>query len=193
MNTGYCCQLTVLHACAHSRYHSCVQKLVYLSLGSNLGNRVANLETAIERLRELGSITAISSFYETEPVDYVQQPWFLNCAVALRTDAMPRQLLTRTLAVEQAMGRRRGVPKGPRVIDIDILLFGTSMIDTAILTIPHPALHERRFVLEPLAEIAPEARHPVFKKTIRELFAALPHDGAKVRRIRKTPAEEQPQ
>ncbi len=165
-----------------------MKKAVYLSLGSNVGDREANLRGAIERLRELGEVSAISSIYETEPVEYTNQPWFLNCVVKLETEKMPKQLLAQLLAVEHAMGRRR-VPaagprtKGPRTIDIDILLFGHSVVDTSGLTIPHPALHERRFVLEPLAELAPEERHPVFKRTIRELRDALPAGPPLVKRL----------
>jgi len=151
-----------------------MHKVVYLSLGSNLGDREANLRNAIERLRGVGNPVAISSFYETEPIDVVSQPWFLNCAVKLDTEKMPRQLITAILSLEQDMGRQRKQQKAPRTIDIDILLFGSSIIDIPSLTIPHPRMHERRFVLEPLAEIAPDARHPVFKRTIRELREALP-------------------
>jgi len=115
-------------------------------------------------------------------VEVENQPWFLNCAVKLDTEKMPKQLLAGILDVEQEMGRRRTQKKGPRAIDIDILLFGNSIIDTKGLTIPHPALHERRFVLEPLAEIAPDVRHPVFKRTIRELRDALP-PGQAVRKV----------
>ena len=151
-------------------------KIVYLSLGSNVGDRVGNLKAAIAGLGTLGEVVAVSSFYETEPVEFTAQPWFLNCAVKLDTEKMPKQLLAGILDVEQQMGRRRRgeQKKGPRTIDIDILLFGNSIIETKGLTIPHPAMHERRFVLEPLAEIAPEVRHPVFKKAIRELRDALP-------------------
>ena len=159
-----------------------MRKTVYLSLGSNLGDRAANLRDAIERLREAGEVKAVSSFYETEPVDVAAQPWFLNCAVALETDKMPRQLLAATQGIESAMGRRRTQAKGPRVIDIDIVLFAASVVDLPTLAIPHPAMHERRFVLEPLAEIAPEVRHPVFKRKIRELLAALP-PGQAVRKV----------
>jgi 2-amino-4-hydroxy-6-hydroxymethyldihydropteridine diphosphokinase len=151
-----------------------MHKSVYLSLGSNLGERAANLRTAIQRLEDFGHVVAVSSFYETEPVELTAQPWFLNCAVKLDTEKMPRQLLGGILKLEQEMGRRRIKKKGPRSIDIDILLFGKSIVETKGLTIPHAALHERRFVLEPLAEIASEVRHPVFKKTIRELRDALP-------------------
>jgi 2-amino-4-hydroxy-6-hydroxymethyldihydropteridine diphosphokinase len=159
-----------------------VRKTVYLSLGSNLGDRSANLGKAIERLSSLGEITAISSFYETEPVDFTPQPWFLNCAVRLETELMPRQLLAGLQSIEREMGRRRTHAKGPRLIDLDILLFGNAVVDLPALIIPHPGLHERRFVLEPLVEIAPELRHPVFKKTMRQLRDALPM-GQAVRRI----------
>jgi 2-amino-4-hydroxy-6-hydroxymethyldihydropteridine diphosphokinase len=159
-----------------------VHKIVYLSLGSNLGEREANLRTAIEKLGEFGNVARISSFYETEPVEVTTQPWFLNCAVKLDTEKMPRQLISAILTLEQSMGRQRKQPKGPRTIDIDILLFGSSVIEIPSLTIPHPHLHERRFVLEPLAEIAPEARHPIFKRSMRELRDALP-PGQTVRKL----------
>jgi len=159
-----------------------MHKIVYLSLGSNLGDRAQNLRTAIEELGEIGQVVATSSFYETEPVDVTAQPWFLNCAVKFDTEKMPRQLVSAILNLEQEMGRQRKQQKAPRIIDIDILLFGTSIIQIPSLTIAHPHLHERRFVLEPLAEIAPEARHPVFKRTARELRDALP-PGQTVRKL----------
>ncbi|SRR5579884_676969 len=151
-----------------------MNKVVYLSLGSNLGDRGANLQAAMEKLGEFGSVVAVSSVYETEPVETGPQPWFLNCAVKLETEKMPRQLIAAILALEQSLGRQRRKEKAPRTIDIDILLFGSSVVELPSLTIPHPRMHERRFVLDPLAEIAPEARHPVFKRTIRELRDALP-------------------
>jgi 2-amino-4-hydroxy-6-hydroxymethyldihydropteridine diphosphokinase len=161
-----------------------VRKTVYLSLGSNVGNRAENIRQAIELLRELGEVGAISSLYETEPEELKAQPWFLNCALALETEYMPRQFLSRVLGIERKMGRKRIQPKGPRTIDIDILLFGKSSVNTTGLTIPHPAMHKRRFVLEPLGEIAPETRHPVLKKTIRELRDSLPGGGSAVYRVK---------
>ena len=159
-----------------------MRKRVYLSLGANVGDREANLRAAIERLQKIGTVAALSSLYETEPVEFTAQPWFLNCAVLLETEMMPRQLLKALLDVEREMGRRRTQNKGPRMIDIDILLFASSVVRTKGLTIPHPALHRRRFVLEPLAEIAPDVRHPVLKKMIRELRNELP-PGQMVRKV----------
>ena len=162
-------------------------KLVYLSLGSNVGDREAQLRDAQARLAAAGRVVAASSFYETEPVEFTEQPWFLNCAVTLETSNTPHQLMTAILRIEEDMGRRRVQKKGPRSIDIDILLFDNAILDDRImdskeLTIPHPAMHRRRFVLEPLAEIAPDVLHPVMKKTIRKLLDSLPA-GQMVRRI----------
>ena len=148
-------------------------KKAYLSLGSNLGDRELNLRRATELLEcaEL-RITRRSSVYETEPRDLRNQPWFLNAVIEVETSLFPLQLLHRVLKIEKEMGRRRTVSKGPRNIDIDILLFAGFVISTSQLTVPHPRIEERRFVLEPLAELAPDLRHPVHRKTVRELLAA---------------------
>ena len=162
-----------MDSAANRRDTSSVGEAVYLSLGSNLGDRAANLHAAIAQLGAAGPVRAVSALYETQPVDVPDQPWFLNCAVALETESTPRELLKFVLAIEEKMGRLRMREKGPRKIDIDILLFGERTVEEPGLKIPHPSLQERRFVLEPLVEIAPEVRHPVLKKTAREWLAGL--------------------
>ena len=159
-----------------------MSKRIYLSLGSNLGDRQAQMESAQWRLTEVGKVVAVSSLYETEPVEITAQPWFLNRALEFETSIAPEELMARLLRIEEQMGRRRIQKKGPRMIDLDILLFGDEVVDSAELTIPHPAMHQRRFVLEPLAEIAPDVVHPVLRKTIRELRDALPA-GQAVKRL----------
>src|SRR4051794_8293152 len=134
---------------------------VYLSLGSNIGNREEALRTAIRKLNRTDfRVTRISSVYETAPMDYEGQPDFLNCVIAAETDLFPVRLLLRVNNIENAMGRKRLTHKGPRNIDIDILLHGAFVVDTPRLQIPHPRIEERRFVLEPLAELAPDLHHP---------------------------------
>jgi 2-amino-4-hydroxy-6-hydroxymethyldihydropteridine diphosphokinase len=150
-------------------------KTIYLSLGSNVGDREHNLRTAIDRLSTPDlQVLRASPVYETEPVDYTSQRWFLNLVVEAETTLFPKMLLSRTARIEHELGRVRTVAKGPRTIDIDILLYGKAVIETATLQIPHPRMAERRFVLAPLADLAPNLRHPVTHKTVRELLDAAP-------------------
>jgi 2-amino-4-hydroxy-6-hydroxymethyldihydropteridine diphosphokinase len=150
-------------------------KTAYLGLGSNIGDREANLRAAVGRLRTPDlRVLRISPVYETEPVDYIQQRWFLNLVVEAETSLFPMQLLARVARVERALGRVRAVPKGPRTIDIDILLYGKAVIRSQALEIPHPRMGERRFVLAPLADLAPDLQHPVAHRTVSEMLAAAP-------------------
>lgn len=158
-------------------------QLAYLSLGSNLGDREKNLRACIARLGELGGVCKVSSFYETEPMEMREQPWFLNCAVELETELDAQQLLSGIRAIEASLGRERLVAKGPRTIDIDILMLGSEVIESADLQIPHPAMQERRFVLAPLAEIAPEILHPLLNKSIAGLLKTLADEPGQVRRL----------
>jgi 2-amino-4-hydroxy-6-hydroxymethyldihydropteridine diphosphokinase len=157
-------------------------KTIYLSLGSNIGDRERNLREAIERLNgpDLG-VVRVSPVYETEPVEYTEQRWFLNLVVEAETSLFPMQLLTRTARIERDLGRVRTIAKGPRTIDIDILLYGRAIIRSAKLEVPHPRMAERRFVLAPLADLAPDLRHPVSHRTVREMLDAAPRE--QVRRV----------
>ncbi len=162
-------------------------KQVYLSLGSNRGDRVANLRRATEELAKVGvEVQRVSSFYKTEPVDFGPQAWFLNCVVEALTGLMPMQLLKAVKSVERGLGRRPGVSKGPRPIDIDILLYENVVVRSAALTIPHERMNERRFVLIPLRELVPAARHPVSKRTVTEMLQDVP-DLSQVVRYRIEP------
>jgi 2-amino-4-hydroxy-6-hydroxymethyldihydropteridine diphosphokinase len=150
-------------------------KRIYLSLGSNIGDREGNLRQAVERLASLDvRVLHASRIYETEPLDYKNQAWFLNQVVEAETALFPMQLLTRIGRVERELGRVRAVPKGPRTIDIDILFYAAAVVETARLEIPHPRIAERRFVLEPLAELAPDLRHPVTHRSVRQMLESAP-------------------
>ena len=157
-------------------------KIAFLALGSNLGDREANLRTAVTLLQgDEIRVRRGSSLYETAPQELLDQPSFLNAVVDVETSLFPMQLLARVREIERKMGRRRVTPKGPRNIDIDILFYGRNVIATAELEVPHPRIAQRRFVLEPLAEIAPDFRHPLTGKTANEMLATLEPQG--VRRL----------
>ena len=161
-------------------------KTVYIALGSNLGDRGENLRVAREKIESPTlRIRRCSSIWETEPREMPDQPWFLNQVIEAETTLFPRQLLARLLTIEREMGRRRLTPRGPRLIDLDILLFGNTVVHAPELEIPHPRMQERRFVLEPLAELAPDLRpfpdRRPFKdrRTVRELLAEVKNQAAR--------------
>ena len=157
-------------------------RTVYLGLGSNVGDRQRSLQLAIDKLQAKDlRITRVSTVFETAPRDVLEQPHFLNLVVEAETSLFPIQLMKRGQLIERELGRRRLVPKGPRPIDIDVLLYAGMKIECPVLEVPHPRLHERRFVLEPLVELAPDLRHPVLLKPLRALLAATA--GQQVRKI----------
>ena len=150
-------------------------KCTYLSLGSNVGDREGNLRKAVERLASLDvRVLRSSRIYETEPVDYKDQAWFLNQVVEAETALFPMQLLARTGRVERELGRVRTRRNGPRTIDIDILFYAAAIVNTLRLEIPHPRMALRRFVLVPLAELAPDLRHPLTHRSVRQMLESAP-------------------
>ncbi len=157
------------------------EKTVYLSLGSNIGDREKNLRAAIASLEDANvRVTRVSSFYETEPVDLREQPWFLNCVVEGKTKMAALELLHALREIERRMGSQKLVPKGPRLIDMDILLYGEDAINGPDLQVPHPRMLWRKFVLVPLAQIAPNMKHPLWNGTAAEMLAETP-DQSQVR------------
>jgi 2-amino-4-hydroxy-6-hydroxymethyldihydropteridine diphosphokinase len=158
---------------------------VYLGLGANIGNREANLRMALRGLTRMARVEAVSSLYETDPIGSVKdQPAFYNAACRIETGLEPESLLRFLKSLEHEIGRRPDGPAGgPRPIDLDILLYEDRVLETAELTIPHPRMHERAFVLVPLAEIAPDARHPQRDQTIAKLAERVGSEG--VRRIKE--------
>jgi 2-amino-4-hydroxy-6-hydroxymethyldihydropteridine diphosphokinase len=147
---------------------------IFLSLGSNLGDREKNLRDAIAAMAATGvRVVRTSSIYETEPVDFAEQPWFLNCVIEAQTTLAPRDLLLALRGIESRMGSKKEFAKGPRLLDIDILLYGEATIDKSELLVPHPRMTQRRFVLAPLAELLPQLRHPSWNGTAAELLAQL--------------------
>jgi 2-amino-4-hydroxy-6-hydroxymethyldihydropteridine diphosphokinase len=161
-----------------------MSETAYIGLGSNLaspaGTPAQIVRAAMNALGQLGDLLARSSLYETHPVGFTDQPTFINAAVALRTTLAPEALLEALLNIERSFGRDRetSIHKGPRILDLDLLLMGDSICSSQTLTLPHPALAERRFVLAPLAEIAPELRHPALYETMEQLLRELPDIGA---------------
>lgn len=152
----------------------------YLSAGSNIGDRKLNLEFALTALAEKNAVSKVSPIFETEPVGYLNQPWFLNLAIETKTLLSPTELLSVCREIEVSCGRIRTFPNAPRTLDLDILLFDDIVMNESDLIIPHPRLPERRFVLKPLAQIAPDVVHPVLKKSIRLLLDECP-DRSEVR------------
>jgi 2-amino-4-hydroxy-6-hydroxymethyldihydropteridine diphosphokinase len=158
----------------------------YVSLGSNLGDRAGNLLLGVRGMLDAGlAISRLSAIYETEPVDESNQPRFLNMVAELIGEKLPapEQVMARLLRVEYALGRTREIAKGPRTIDLDLLLYRQEKRESEFLTLPHPRMHQRRFVLEPLAELSPRVVHPRLHKTISELLKEV-DDNSEVRRWR---------
>lgn len=152
----------------------------YLGIGGNLGDRQANLERAVALLKKAVEVRNVSPLYETAPVGFANQPDFLNAAIAIETTLPPRALLEVLQNVERQLGKATPFANGPRTLDLDLLLYGSDIVDEPGLRVPHPRMHERRFVLTPLVRIAPDFVHPVLHQTLRELLSALPANGVRL-------------
>ena len=165
-------------------------KQVFLSFGSNLGSPLENIRKALQALPAMGiEVRRVSSFYRTEPVDFHQQPWFVNCVAEVATNLMPLQLLKTVQRVERALGRRKVIDKGPRKIDIDILLYENVVVQSRTLGIPHEGLSRRKFVLVPLSELAPNLRHPLTQRTVLEMLNEASDHSQVIRIDSERPAE----
>ena len=156
----------------------------YIGIGSNLGNKEENIRKAISLIKGKCKILKISSLYETEPIGHKEQDWFLNCAIEIGTKLKPQELLEFLLSIEKNLGRVRTIKNGPRTIDLDILFYGNKTINEDNLIVPHPRLHERLFILEPLKEICPNFVHTVLNKSIDELYSLV--DKSEIVKLQKT-------
>lgn len=157
--------------------------MAYIGLGANLGDRLATLQTAMESLLALGQVRSVSAVYETDPVGFLEQPAFLNAAVGLQTLLAPSGLVMALLGIERELGRVRTFRNAPRTVDLDLLLYGDAVVDSETVTVPHPRLHERAFVLVPLADIAPDIVHPLLGVSVAELRRRLEPEES-VRRVK---------
>ena len=156
---------------------------VYIAVGSNIGDKMANCQNGIDSVIREACATLVgqSPFYKTEPVGYEDQDWFVNGVFCIQTDLEPKDLLEKTQAIQTKAGRKKDmIRNGPRILDLDILLFDDRIINSRYLTVPHPRMHQRRFVLQPFCDISPDIVHPIFKKDMKALLDELPSDTQQV-------------